>query len=474
MTDLGRNDPCHCGSGKKYKQCCLKKDQKAERLERKKQGAARGGGLTPTAPLPAPVKPAEPPPPPDPRMEAFNALWDEFQAADYEGKITLFYDTLANKPDLMDREMVFEFFLDIYPQTVERNERDRFEALAEALREQLPDVYVAEAGNILSYRITNALTDGRYDDIPAMAEAMAANAEAHIDDFFNLLDQLAYHNQLPPLISATELAWPQVKDSTKVFGSEELAQQAVDYLVFDYIRRSSATDGQDPALLAQIEPYMDLNLELFSTYIATISGQQPKAWTLDDFQFEPARQNRWDWDDEEDNDDDAPDKGRQNLAQLSWEFLHYLSQQEQVPYVKGELARSELYQYIVRRFEGDLDQDDEPLFGIFSQSKRKKRRSPKPRRQRHLLCPDRSTLDRHLAGLMGFINPQYYKAVTLLELAPAWLRFLESRQLISSEQREQTLADLQGLDTELSKIVESNPDPALLQAMANWRDNAEQ
>lgn len=24
---IGRNDPCSCGSGKKYKQCCLKKDQ---------------------------------------------------------------------------------------------------------------------------------------------------------------------------------------------------------------------------------------------------------------------------------------------------------------------------------------------------------------------------------------------------------------------------------------------------------------
>ena len=24
--DVGRNDPCHCGSGKKYKKCCLQKD----------------------------------------------------------------------------------------------------------------------------------------------------------------------------------------------------------------------------------------------------------------------------------------------------------------------------------------------------------------------------------------------------------------------------------------------------------------
>ena len=24
---IGRNDPCHCGSGKKYKRCCIKKDR---------------------------------------------------------------------------------------------------------------------------------------------------------------------------------------------------------------------------------------------------------------------------------------------------------------------------------------------------------------------------------------------------------------------------------------------------------------
>jgi hypothetical protein len=26
MSKLGRNDPCHCGSGKKYKHCCLGKE----------------------------------------------------------------------------------------------------------------------------------------------------------------------------------------------------------------------------------------------------------------------------------------------------------------------------------------------------------------------------------------------------------------------------------------------------------------
>jgi tetratricopeptide (TPR) repeat protein len=32
MAKPGRNDPCHCGSGKKYKRCCLASDAQAERV----------------------------------------------------------------------------------------------------------------------------------------------------------------------------------------------------------------------------------------------------------------------------------------------------------------------------------------------------------------------------------------------------------------------------------------------------------
>lgn len=41
----GRNDPCHCGSGRKYKHCCLAKDEEADLAALAKRQAA--------APLPA-------------------------------------------------------------------------------------------------------------------------------------------------------------------------------------------------------------------------------------------------------------------------------------------------------------------------------------------------------------------------------------------------------------------------------------
>jgi len=54
----GRNEPCHCGSGKKYKHCCLEKDEEADRAARAAQAA------TPAAAPPAEEnRPPQAPPP---------------------------------------------------------------------------------------------------------------------------------------------------------------------------------------------------------------------------------------------------------------------------------------------------------------------------------------------------------------------------------------------------------------------------
>jgi hypothetical protein len=55
-NSLGRNEPCHCGSGKKYKQCCLAKDEAKEREARTKAAEQVAEGTT--------AAPAAPPRPP--------------------------------------------------------------------------------------------------------------------------------------------------------------------------------------------------------------------------------------------------------------------------------------------------------------------------------------------------------------------------------------------------------------------------
>ena len=55
--NLGRNDPCHCGSGKKYKQCHLAEDEAKQRAERTKAaGEAPAPAEGSAAPAPSGTK----------------------------------------------------------------------------------------------------------------------------------------------------------------------------------------------------------------------------------------------------------------------------------------------------------------------------------------------------------------------------------------------------------------------------------
>jgi hypothetical protein len=79
---INRNDPCYCGSGKKYKQCCLKKDSlrglKKHTAKIIQSGSTKeispvekynhlmerafGGGIAAAQELKTPPLPKEPPP----------------------------------------------------------------------------------------------------------------------------------------------------------------------------------------------------------------------------------------------------------------------------------------------------------------------------------------------------------------------------------------------------------------------------
>jgi len=83
--------------------------------------------------------------PADPWIEAWNARYEEFKAADYEKRIELFERTL-NEPLLMDGEMAFTMLNELFYQAVECDERDRYDEWVERLRTAVPDVHEEEAG----------------------------------------------------------------------------------------------------------------------------------------------------------------------------------------------------------------------------------------------------------------------------------------------------------------------------------------
>jgi tetratricopeptide (TPR) repeat protein len=97
MAKIGRNEPCPCGSGKKYKQCCLAKDEAAASAARAAQAAQAptrrpgfaGSRLDGDDDL-------------DELTEASNAVVDLIQAGQLDAAERAAHDLLARFPDAHD------------------------------------------------------------------------------------------------------------------------------------------------------------------------------------------------------------------------------------------------------------------------------------------------------------------------------------------------------------------------------------
>ena len=96
MAKTGRNDPCPCGSGKKYKQCCLARDEAAAATARAAQAAA-----APARP-PRPVRFLQIRDDVDELTEASNAVIDLVHAGRLDEAEKAAHNLLARFPDVHD------------------------------------------------------------------------------------------------------------------------------------------------------------------------------------------------------------------------------------------------------------------------------------------------------------------------------------------------------------------------------------
>jgi tetratricopeptide (TPR) repeat protein len=89
MADIGRNAPCPCGSGKKYKKCCLAKDEQARQRR-----------------PPAPPRPQRSSPPawtPDDELdELSNSVDDLIKVRRFDEALAACHRLLTEFPDVDD------------------------------------------------------------------------------------------------------------------------------------------------------------------------------------------------------------------------------------------------------------------------------------------------------------------------------------------------------------------------------------
>lgn len=438
---VGRNDPCPCGSGKKYKKCCLAKDEAAarqgyiQRAEAQRE-LARAFASPPAEPPPLPESP-----PRDPLDQAHGELWEQFEAAEPAELPALFRRALAEREPL-DADLAFEMVCAI------RDNHDRavFAEALDALREQRPELYERDAPYYLDWKIGDALATGDLAVLPELTAALAATAGQDVDTFYIALDKLAYHGQLALADQMMAQALPHVLEAEGLvpWAADEFVRRALDLTLFARFEQNPDLQANDSQLIAALERFAPVDPARLARHIALLSGQEERSWSLDDFAFRRHARG-----DREHDRDEAGDPAAVQLNDLSLAFLGELHRQDGVSLAKGDLARRSLIRYILDRHAGELDPNK------FERARRPKRqKAPRVARQAppNQLCPDRATLDRFLAQLLNFISPQYYEAAATLELTPAWQRFLEGYNLLTPEQHAAALADLRKLAADAAPI----------------------
>ncbi|MEM7127994.1 MAG: SEC-C domain-containing protein [Chloroflexota bacterium] len=481
-----RNDPCHCGSGKKYKHCHLKEDREKERAEKEPVFKPMQAPVTvlphlidDDAPQNRPRSMAIPA-----EMAREMELYHAFEEADYEGQI----DVLRTSIDELelDNENAFEFFNELYPQMAERGNREGFVELVALLRTNLPDMYAAEEHWFWEWEVSNALILGDDEALQRATERLVRNGEDEPDMCIPVLNGLFYHDRRGVLLNAITKLTAEI-DAGDYFVNEsvELNEKFGKLIVLNYMETHYPTGepGIEPttyftesnveALATQAVIYIeDLTVDGLKQYISRVGGLIKDEWTLEHFDlddnledgFEDGEWMNNDWyngwgdddyyDEGEEDDEIAPCLA--HLRDLGYEFLHYARHVETIPLTKAELAREHLADYILERATSELL--NHPLSKATVNN---------------VLLPDYGSLQEYLPRFYSPMGYGMYAGAALFELVPTWVRFLQSKELVDPKDSRKALKSMQALSQSVVKVMENyDSDPTLAVNMRKWRENA--
>lgn len=476
---VGRNDLCHCGSGKKYKKCCLSADEAA------RPAFVPAIELPPAsqnpAPVPAGMLPREPAAPrePSPEERAREEFWDAFEAADFDGRIALFQRAVT-EPDLIGADGMVDMLLDLKGATDTAERRRQLTALMDPVAEQRPEVYAKCEPFYTAWRITGAVIDGRRAEVLDLATRMGELAGEHIDDFNQVADRLAWHGELEALSAGLRAGWPHVRDSREIlaWAINDFADKGANCAMFEWLERNPGAHQVDAELREAVSYFLpELGWRL-EAVITRLAGWSRGGWDAADFQFltrPPSRTGKRSRprDDDDDGSSDSTDTAaggdpeERRLWDLALEFIHYARQREGITYTKAWLFEQNIVEYLGQRRTGDLEPRESML-----QAMLRPRRKPASRRKppvpEHVLCPDARSLEAYLADRFTMMAYQPYKAVVTLELLPVWLRFLEGEGLLDPAGHAKTLQELRELPPKLAKLLEEPYDPALGRSLDQW------
>jgi hypothetical protein len=251
MSKIGRNDPCPCGSGKKYKNCCLKRERAMKQAEIMEERARRGYR---------------------------DRFWKRFGEASYREKISIFHGYLGGSSAAADA--VFDMLSTLLEEARERQDYTGFAELVESLKTRQPEIYDKHASFYSWFLIENMALQGDFRSLPGALETFAQNPE-DIDEFFRVIEILMYHSRTEHLIEVMRKAYPKVMRSQEIIppGKDEFASLLGWFIIFESLENDADLDE----FSRDVSEYWGVDKAYLEGLVERLRGGLSGNWRWGDF-----------------------------------------------------------------------------------------------------------------------------------------------------------------------------------------------
>jgi hypothetical protein len=444
----GRNEPCWCGSGKKYKACHLRQDE---------DEAKKNAPVTPissTKPLEL-FKPPEPPKPREPSPEelAEQSEWEKFDQADLEEKIAFFLGRLES--NRLDPDDAFEAYLQIRDALNPRHNpatRTRLVELIERLRRDAPEAY-QDSPVYLEDLILFAVTEERWDTLPGLLTEFAKFADTKPDEFSGVTKMMLYHGQTQPLLAAMKSAWQKVSTSHDilVWGIDEYYGTLLKLTLYQYLEITATPHADDSELLEAINAFGGKpNIEWLTTAVNHLSASAPSPWRVEDFGVLVDAET---WE--------------HNVNALFYDWMADEYHRVGVLFSKSNLFKEELQEILHPQISER--EPRRPLKGKHGKSKTQRITVPL---MTCTLIPHRDRFERALVDKFNLLGSEPYQAGALVEFLPSYLHFIAKLGLLHPTEMDETFENIKPLIGNTLKLLDGyGADIHLLRAVElAWSD----
>ena len=249
---VGRNNPCPCGSGRKYKKCCLEKDQAAlvasspitEATQSDEEPATNDWEESETS---EEVEPVEPPNSADdlerpplreyPRIDQnlpdlfpedellIKDWWKQtdpcYEKRDADQMIKRLETALTEFPSLfVHLGLESEFLFDLGSELGRRGRMPEYIALLQRLRREQRQMYSFSYGAFDSDVIAELVIAGQLEEIPAYLDLFKQYPDAQPDYCDHVCNLLAWRGHAEPLYLLCEAVATPMLTSAEVIGGD--------------------------------------------------------------------------------------------------------------------------------------------------------------------------------------------------------------------------------------------------------------